>query len=211
MEQIVQGTPEWFAARVGKVTASRVADVVAKTKTGPAAARGNYMAELIAERLTGVQADRYTNSAMQWGHLKEPEARAHYEFMRDVDVAAVGFVPHPTIAMTGASPDGLVGDEGLLEIKCPITANHLETLTGRAVPGKYLTQMHWQMACTGRKWCDFVSYDPRLPEDLRYFSTRVMRDDVKIAELEAEVDAFLRELDRRVADLRDFASGAVAA
>lgn len=211
MEQVIQGTPEWFAARVGKVTASRVADVVARTKTGYSTSRANYLAELIAERLTGVQADRYTNSAMQWGTLKEPEARAHYEFMRNVDVVAVGFVPHPTIAMTGASPDGLVGDDGLLEIKCPMTANHIETLTGRAVPGKYLTQMYWQMACTGRAWCDFVSFDPRLPEDLRYFSTRVMRDDAKIAELEAEVVAFLRELDEREAALRGFHAQAVAA
>lgn len=206
-----QQTPEWFAARLGKVTASRVADVVARTKTGYSTSRANYLAELVAERLTGASADRYQNSAMQWGNLKEPDARAHYEFIRDVDVVQVGFIQHPRIAMSGASPDGMVDADGLLEIKCPNTANHIETLTGRAVPGKYLIQMQWQMACTGRAWCDFVSFDPRLPEDLRYFSARVLRDEAKIAELEAEVCGFLAELDAREADLRAFQAHKVAA
>lgn len=150
MDQIIQGSPDWFAVRLGKVTASRVADVIAKTKTGPSASRANYMAELIAERLTGTTGERFQNAAMQWGSDQEDAARQSYAFEHDRDVETVGFVPHPTIAMTGASPDGLVGLDGLVEIKCPNTATHIETLIGGTIPGKYQTQMLWQMACTGR-------------------------------------------------------------
>lgn len=195
---IVQGTDEWFAARIGKVTASRVADVVAKTKSGYSASRANYMAELIVERLTGERPPSFTNAAMQWGTDKEPDARAAYCFMRDADVTEVGFVDHPRIAMTGASPDGLIGLSGLVEIKCPNTATHIETVLGQAVPSKYITQMHWQMACTERTWCDFVSYDPRLPEHLSLYVGRVERDDALVAELEREVEAFLAELAAKV-------------
>ena len=141
MDEIVQGTPEWHAIRLGKVTASRVADVMAKTKTGYGASRANYMAELIAERLTGAPAERYTNAAMQWGTDKEPEARALYEFLTDAAVAQIGFVAHPTISMSGASPDGLVGYDGLVEIKCPNTATHIDTLLGVSGPSKYMLQM----------------------------------------------------------------------
>ncbi|KFG68671.1 lambda exonuclease family protein [Microvirga sp. BSC39] len=201
MSEIVQGSDEWLAVRVGKVTASRVADVVAKTKTGYGASRANYMAELIAERLTGEPAERFTNSAMKWGTEQEPDARVAYEFRVDAEVVQVGFVPHPTIAMTGASPDGLVGEEGLVEIKCPNTATHIDTLLSQTVPGKYVTQMMWQMACTGRQWCDFVSYDPRMPEHMRLFVKRVHRDDALIASLEADVAGFLAELAQKVVEL----------
>lgn len=199
---IVQGSPEWFAARLGRVTASRVADVCAKTKTGYGASRANYMAELIAERLTGSCAERFTNAAMQWGTDKEPEARALYQFTGDHDVTEIGFVDHPRIAMTGASPDGLVGDDGLVEIKAPNTSTHLDTLLGQTVADKYIIQIQWQLACTERAWCDFVSYDPRLPGEMRMFCTRVMRDGARIAELEAEVRDFLSELDGKVSALR---------
>lgn len=197
-----QQSAEWFAARVGKVTASRVADVVAKTKSGPSASRKNYMAELICERLTGQPAERFQNAAMQWGTQTEPDARRAYAFHADVDVLEVGFVDHPRIAMTGASPDGMVGEVGLVEIKCPNTATHLETLLGGSVPEQYVTQMQWQMACTDSLWCDFVSYDPRLPQGMALFVSRVARDNDRIAELEAEVGAFLNELDSKVAELR---------
>jgi putative phage-type endonuclease len=202
MDQIIQGSPEWFAARIGKVTASRVADVIAKTKTGPSASRANYMAELIAERLTGTTGERFQNAAMQWGNDQEDAARQSYAFAHDQDVETVGFVPHPTIAMTGASPDGLVGIDGLVEIKCPNTATHIETLIGGTIPGKYQTQMLWQMACTGRAWCDFVSFDPRLPSDMRLFVKRLPRDAERIAELEREVSAFLAETDAKIEALR---------
>lgn len=198
---IIQGSPEWLALRCGKVTASRVADVVAKTKSGPAASRANYMAELIAERLTGEPAEKFTNSAMQWGTDKEPEARSSYEFYRNVIVKEIAFVHHPKIDASGASPDGLVDEDGLVEIKCPNTATHLETLLGQMVPSKYVNQMQWQMACTGRKWCDFVSYDPRLPEAMRLFIKRMPRDDKRIAELETEVAGFLSEIAEKLSEL----------
>lgn len=202
MSGIVQGSPEWFAVRLGKVTASRVADVIAKTAKGWGAGRANYMAELVAERLTQTSGEKFSSSAMQWGTEKEPDARAAYVFMKDVDVEEIGFVPHPTIAMTGASPDGLVGTDGLIEIKCPNTATHLDTLLSGTVPAKYVTQMLWQMACTGRKWCDFVSFDPRMPEGrMRLFVQRVERDDEVIAGLERDVTEFLAELDAKIESL----------
>lgn len=201
MNDIVQGSAEWHAVRIGKVTASRVADVVAKTKAGWGASRANYMAELIAERLTGEAAERFTNAAMNWGTEKEPDARAAYEFFRDASVTEIGFVAHPTIGMTGASPDGLVADDGMVEIKCPNTATHLDTLLTQAVPAKYNTQMQWQMACTGRKWCDFASYDPRLPESMSLFVKRVERDDKMIFDLEKDVSSFLAELDEKLSKL----------
>lgn len=196
-----QGSTEWRMARLGKVTASRVADVIAKTKSGYSASRANYAAELVAERLTGVAAEGYMNAAMQWGVEKEDEARAAYEFMTGIVIEQVGFVPHPSLPDTGASPDGLAGDDGLVEIKCPNTATHIATLTGGKVPEKYITQMMWQMACTGRQWCDFISYDPRLPERMRLFVYRVHRDDALIASLEREVVTFLGEVTATVADL----------
>lgn len=202
MAEIIQGSAEWLAIRCGKVTASRVADVVAKTKTGYGASRANYMAELIAERLTGQPAEKFSNAAMAHGTATEPEARQFYEFMTDRAVEQVAFVPHPTIAMSGASPDGLVGEDGLVEIKCPNTATHIDTLLGQCIPAKYETQMQWQMACTGRAFCDFVSYDPRLPESMRMFVSREARNDAMIAELSEEIVKFLAEVDAKVEALR---------
>lgn len=199
---IDQGSEEWLRLRAGKVTASRVADIIAKTKTGYSASRANYAAQLVTERLTGFPVEAYSNAAMAWGTEMEPEARRAYEFYRAEEVEQVGFVLHPTIGETGASPDGLVGEWGLVEIKCPNTATHIETLIGASVPAKYITQMQWQMACTGRKWCDFISYDPRMPESMRFFCQRVNRDDDMIAELEKEVITFLNEVRGKVEELR---------
>ena len=140
---------------------------------------------------------------MQHGTDTEPEARSAYEFYHSVTVEQVAFVPHPTITDAGCSPDGLVGDDGLVEIKCPQTAAHLETLLGRAVPGKYELQMQFQMACTDRSWCDFVSYDPRMPESMRLFVKRLHRDEKRITELETEVAAFLGELSAKIAQLEN--------
>lgn len=198
MSDIIQGSAEWHALRVGKVTASRVADVIARTKSGWGASRANYMAELIAERLTGEPAEKFTNAAMAWGTEKEPDARAAYEFFRDAAVTEIGFVDHPSISMTGASPDGLVGDDGLVEIKCPNTATHLDTLLSQTVPAKYVTQMLWQMEVTGRAFCDFVSYDPRLPESMSLFVKRVERDDKRISELRSSVVEFLEEVEQKM-------------
>jgi len=197
-----QRSDEWFAARLGRVTASRVADLMAQTKTGYSASRANYMAELICERLTGAQADKFSNSAMQWGTDTEPQARAAYAFMNDADVIETGFVLHPAIVDFGASPDGLIGDDGLVEIKCPNTATHIDTLLSEKIPAKYVTQMQVQMACTGRAWCDFVSFDPRLPSELQLWVSSVARDDAAIAEIEAETIKFLSELAAKVENLR---------
>ncbi len=191
---IEQRSPEWFAARLGKVTASRVADVMAKTKMGYSASRANYMAELICERLTGSKTEGYTNAAMQWGVDNEESARNAYAFMHNAEVIEAGFDIHPTIAEFGASPDGYIGDDGQVEIKCPNTATHLETLLNDSMEGKYITQMQSQMACTGRKWCDFISYDPRLPADMQLWVKRIYRDDVLIKTIETEVMTFLEEL-----------------
>jgi putative phage-type endonuclease len=197
-----QQTPEWFAQRLGKLTASRLADALAKTKSGWGASRANYMAQLVAERLTGVPAESYTNAVMQHGIDTEPLARAAYEFHTDRTVEPAGFIDHPVIEMTGASPDGLVGDDGLVEIKCPNTATHIETLLSGVIPSKYVLQMEWQMACTGRQWCDYISFDPRMPENMRLFIARQHRGEALIASLENDVIEFLGELDRKVDDLR---------
>ena len=202
----VQGTDEWFADRAGKATASRIAEIIAKTKKGEySASRGHYLVEKAMERLTGKSADKYTTAAMRWGTATEDEARAAYEAATGVLVTQVGMIPHPRIAMAGASPDSLVGDDGLLEIKCPNTATHIGTLRSKKPAGEYVTQMAWQMACTGRAWCEFVSYDPRMPDGLDLFVMRVHRDDAMIAMLETEVEAFLAEVDALVVELQGMA------
>jgi len=201
IELMEQGSDAWFNIRIGKVTASRVADVLAKTKTGYSTTRDNYMAQLVCERLTGQKGESFTNAAMQHGTETEPLARAAYEARYDVLVDEVGFVSHPTIEMSGASPDGLVGDDGLIEIKCPNTATHIETLLSESVPNKYYTQMQFQIACTGRKWCDFVSFDNRLPTELQMFVKRVPRDDMYIKLIEDEIVKFLAELDTKINQL----------
>lgn len=197
-----QGTDEWLQERCGKVTASRIADLMATTRSGYAASRDNYKAQIIAERLTGCVAASFTNAAMIHGTETEPEARRAYEFFVDRDVQQVGFVPHPTIEMSGASPDGLVGADGLLELKCPNTATHIDTLLSGRIPDKYHKQMQFQMACTGRQWCDYASYDNRMPERMRLFVKRVDRDETDIAEIETEVKAFLAEIDETVSRLQ---------
>jgi putative phage-type endonuclease len=202
MGDIIQGSEEWHAVRLGKVTASRIVDVCARTKNGWGASRKNYMAELVVERLTGKRTEGFTNDAMRWGTEHEPEARAAYQFYANTRVSQVGFVPHPRINNTGASPDGLVGTDGLVEIKCPNSATHIETLQGGSLPEKYFLQIQWQLACTGRKWCDFASYDPRFPEAMRLFVDRVERDGAAIIAIEKDVADFLNELGAIVHSLR---------
>lgn len=193
-----QRTDDWFTARLGKVTASRISDVVAKTKSGVSASRGNYMAQLIVERMTNKPTESYSNSAMQWGTDTEPLARAAYEMATNTMVEEVGFVPHPHLEMCGASPDGLVGDDGLIEIKCPNTSTHIEFLISGDIDNKYLLQMQWQMACTGRKWCDFVSFDPRMPEALQLKIICVHFNEMLVADLEHQVEQFLNETQEKV-------------
>jgi len=202
MNDIEQGTEEWFAIRCGKVTASRVADIIATTKSGYSASRANYEAQLICEILTGKPAESFTNAAMAWGTETEPLARAQYELKTGNMVNQIGFVVHPKIEQAGASPDGLVDNDGLIEIKCPNTSTHLDTLLSQKVPSKYITQMTWQMLCTGRKWCDFVSYDPRLPDNLQLFIQRIELDEEYCKKLESDVKGFLEEVNEKVEKLR---------
>jgi putative phage-type endonuclease len=198
MTEMTQGSPEWRAIRLGKVTASRVADATNFLKSGKSSdKRDTYMGELIAERLTGIVVEKYQNDLMRHGTAMEPDARALYEFYR-APVETIAFVPHPTIPMAGCSPDGLVGKDGLIEIKCPSTSTHVDTLLAQAIPDGYRKQMLWQMACTHRLWCDFVSFDSRLPPHMTMFVARMERDDAAIAELETQVRAFLAEIDMKV-------------
>lgn len=196
-----QRTAEWHQERLGKVTASCLYKVMAKTKTGYGADRANYHAQLVTERLTGLPTEMFTNAAMNWGTETEPQARAMYSLETADAVEEVGFLAHPHIAMSGASPDGFVGDNGMLEIKCPNSATHIATLTGAGIDRKYVLQMQWQMACAEREWCDFVSFDPRLPLEMQMHVRRVDRDDDLLIEIESEVTKFLAEVAATVAQL----------
>ena len=179
-----------------------MADVMAKIKTGEAAARRNYRAELICELLTGKPTESYCSPDMQRGIEMEPLARAAYEIKHNVMVEQAGFIVHPTVPRSGCSPDGLIGEDGLTEIKCPKAATHLDYVLDGVAPAQYQTQMLWQMACTGRKYCDFVSYHPEFPEELQLFVVRFHRDDKRIAELEDAVTQFNREIDEVLVRLR---------
>ena len=195
---IEQGTEAWLQLRLGKVTASRVADIMAKTKTGASASRGNYLIELALQRVTGNIEPMYTNDAMAWGTATEPQARVDYEVKTGNFVDQIAFVEHPTIEWFGCSPDGLVGNDGLIEIKCPNSATHWATIKDGKPPNKYVIQMQTQMACTNRQWCDFVSFDPRMPERSQLFICRVERDQTMIDEIEAEIKKFLSEVESEV-------------
>jgi len=197
---LLQGSAEWLAFKLGKVGSSRIADITAKIRNGSSgASRATYQGELVAERLTGMPQNTYVNAAMQWGSDYEAEARALYQRRELCVIVQIGAALHHEIKNALASPDGLVDNNGLIEIKCPhITNNHIELLLGGEIPGRYQQQIMWQLACTGRDWCDFVSYDPRLPPSMQLCIKRLQRDDDKIAELECEVNQFLGEVDDRV-------------
>lgn len=198
-----QGSEEWKAARAGKVTASKMGELLAKIKSGESAARRDYRAQLVAEILTGKpQEDGFISAEMQWGTDNEPLARSAYEMHKGILVDQIGFVLHPTIDRAGASPDGLAGKIGL-EIKCPKTATHLQYLDAGVAPSKYEAQMLWQMACMEAEACDFVSFDPRLPENLQLFVVRFPRDEKRIIDMTAEVVVFLKEVDALVAKFKD--------
>jgi len=199
-----QKSPEWFHARCGNVGASRIADVMARTKSGPSASRKNYLAELLTERLTGDNQSHFESEAMRWGTDNEPLARAEYEARTGRIVAECGFIMHPSIPRSGASPDGLVGIDGVLEIKCPNTSTHLDTLLNGTIDTKYKYQMAWQLECTARDWADFVSYDPRLPDELSVRIIRYVPDKPFLDEIRREVILFLSELEEMEAKLRDW-------
>jgi putative phage-type endonuclease len=200
---MIQGSEEWKAARCGKITASRIADLMAQTKSGYGASRKNYLADLLVERLTGQPVEGYSNAAMQWGVDHEAEARTVYEFQTGNKVEEVGFIEHGNLPYTGASPDGLVDANGMVEIKCPNTATHIETLLSGEIPERYYKQMQWQMECCGRLWCDYVSYDPRMQDsDLVLFIKRVPRDQAFIDEVIIEVMKAETELQDMIAQIR---------
>lgn len=198
-----QRTDEWFQARLGKVTASKISDVLAKIRTGEAAVRRNYKMQLATERLTGQKTDSYINQAMQDGIDREDTAREIFEIVRDIKVEQVGFIDHPTIKMAGASPDGLLPDGGVLEIKCPIETTHTTNLLERVLPSRYVSQVQWQMACTGAEYANFVSYNPNFEPKLQLMYIHVERDNDYIAMLEEEVTTFLTEVDDVINQLRE--------
>jgi YqaJ-like viral recombinase domain len=188
----------FLQARCGSLGASKVREAFSRLKRGGERTKAaeELMYEIAAERLTGVPAKRV--NAMWWGTQHEEEARSSYAFLTNLPVVKVGPIPHPTIANAHASPDSLVGDDGGVEFKCPTSATHLKTLLADAIPEEHLPQIHWNMACSGRAWWDFVSYDPRFPEGLQFFQQRVMRDETAIASMEAEAAAFLAELENKL-------------
>lgn len=211
--QVTQGSPEWKALRCGSLTSSRTADMMTRLKSGaPAAPRMNYLHELVCERLTGQPTEIWQTQAMRWGTEHEDEARRTFALVRDVTIDPVGFVWHPRLLNFGSSPDGFItdaqGEVGLIEIKCPMTKQHVASLRGQGIDGDYILQMQATMACTGMHWCEFVSYDPRLPIELQLFTHRVPRDEETIDAIEAEAEAFLDELGEVVADLQRVAKGA---
>lgn len=189
-----QGTPEWLQERAGHVTASRAADVLATIKNGEAATRRQYRVQVCTERLTGIPVQGYQNAAMLWGTMTEPEARSAYEAATGELVEQVGFIKHPEMEWVGASPDGCIDTDGLLEIKCPESTTHLEWMLEERLPPKHVPQVQFQLWVTGRQWVEFVSYDPRFPEPLRLFTVRVQRDEAYIATLAAEVQRFLADV-----------------
>jgi len=197
-----QRTAEWYEKRRGKITASAISKTMMKSTT---AGYRNYMAEKVAEVLTGCCAESFTSGPMQWGIDHEDDARLCYSFITGNEVEQVDFVDHHSMENCGASPDGLIGTDGLVEIKCPNTATHIDYLTKRKVPKDYNDQMQWQMACTGRQWCDFASYDPRMPENLQLCIIRVERDDALILSMQMYADVFLKEVAEMVAKLEGIA------
>lgn len=203
-----QHSVEWWLARCGKVTASRVNDIIARTQRGAwTAARGHYLKEKVAERITGKPRDRKRVRSLDERLDLEPQARAHYEFYNDCIIEPAGFVQHPTIQDAGASPDGLIGADGGIEIKCLDAEQHLELIAGGAFDEGYVDQCHFNLACTGRDWWDLCAFNPEVPEDLKLFTKRIERDNAVIAVMEAEVIAFLEEVDRRVAQVRGSVEG----
>lgn len=202
-QDISQGSEAWKLLKVGKVSASRMADLLAKTKSGASASRAKYMAQLLCERMTGQPTEFFTTAAMQRGTEIEPVARAAYEAENLTSVEQVAWVEHPTIPMAGCSPDGLVGEHGLIEIKCKEIHNHLDSILNDKIDPDHQTQMMWQMACTGRQWCDYVCFDDRAPEGLQLFVKRLERNDELIQKMEDEVRTFLKDLESMIQKLNE--------
>lgn len=199
-----QRSPEWFAARLGKATASHAHDIMTTGANGkPLAGYKNYRAELVVERLTGQPIDTYQSAPMLWGIENEPLAKLYYTMATKNIVEDCGFFEHAKLE-AGASPDGLLGQDGVLEIKCPNTATHIETLHSSEIPKMYFAQVQYQLWITDRKFADFVSFDPRLPDNARLFIKRVERDDAYIEQLEGAVKIFLKSVDGELAFVKSY-------
>lgn len=203
-DTIEQRSAEWYRQRLGNATASRMYDIIDTTRTGYTAKRSSYMIELLAERLTGITQEHYVNEAMLWGIDNEDFARAAYEARNGVPVIETGYVQHPSIDHSGGSPDGLVSYGGLIEIKCPTTKTHIQFALDGLIDPKYQAQMAWYIECTGREWCDFVSYDPRLPENVRLIVKRYVPEPAYLEYLRVEVKKFLAELAELEAKIRAY-------
>jgi exodeoxyribonuclease (lambda-induced) len=206
-----QRTDEWFKARLGKVTASKIHDIMIKTKVGESTYKTKYRLQLVTERLTGKVVPMFMNDAMKHGVEYEDEAKLEYanrnKLLVGTDLTDVGMIDHPSIDMCGASPDGMVGDKGLIEIKCPQPITHTTTIETGEIHKRYIHQMQWQMSCTGREWCDFVSYHPDFPDDLKMFIKRVPRDNELIARLEEEVSTFVQEVEYKIKTIKENLNG----
>lgn len=201
---VIQGSDEWFEMRLGKITASKISDVIAKGRSGEAVSRADYKLDLALERHSGIKTESVSTFHMQRGTELEPQARIHYELKTGTFVDQLDFVPHPTIDMAGASPDGLVGDDGLIEIKCPMRKNHARYLLSGKPPAAYIPQMAWQLACTGREWVDFVSYHPDMPNNTNLFISRYYRDEKYISEVEGLIKTFNEDVDSLVKQLEQY-------
>jgi putative phage-type endonuclease len=200
---VEQNTPEWLQARCGRITASRVRDVLNWLKSGKESEkRASYRVEILSERLTGRMESKNVNAEMQWGIDNEAAARFAYEQFIRAEVKRIGFVIHPSMDFFGASPDGLVGEDGGIEIKCPKTSTHLEWMFDGIIPDEHRYQMVAGICCTERKWWDFVSYDPRLPRHLRLFIVRMQRDESEVAKVEQEVLRFNEEVESMMKSLK---------
>ena len=198
-----QGTREWLDARLGWTTGSRIVDIMPGVKGKYLASRKNYMAEKVIEILTNQSPEHFTSESMQWGTDTEPLARSAYEAITGNFVDEDGFIPHPTIAKLGASPDGIVNPDGCIEIKCPNSATHIQTLLTGKVMRNYIFQMNCEMMCLEKQWCDFISFDPRMPENLQLYIKRFPRDEMIIAEIEIEVQKFQNELQEMLTKIKE--------
>lgn len=198
---VIQGSDEWKLAKLGHVSASSIADVMAKVKSGEAITRRKYKVRLVAERLTGKIGESYTNPSMEHGVVTEPLAKVAYEVKTSSFIDNTGFWKHPTIKWVGCSPDGLIGETGLVECKCPNTTTHIDYLFADQIPTEYYKQIQCQLWVMQREWVDFISFDDRLPQKKQLFIKRAYRDEELIKEMEKEVIIFLDEVEQMMEKL----------
>ena len=203
-EELIQGSEEFFKVRLGKITASKLSDLMRKTKYGESTYKTRLRMELAIERLTGKSASpNFMNKAMQDGVEREPDARKLFEAITGKDVAECGSFDHPDIVNTSASPDGLIrGEDAVLELKCPTHITHAKNLLSEKMPKNYEYQVQWQIACTESEYAYFASYHPDFPKELRLKWVKVLRDNIMILEIEDEVRKFDVEVEELINQLK---------